>query len=329
MKHFKVANLHSLGEVQRMEYIRDIHERAEKLGHPVISIEFFPPKTARGEAVLLDKTIPNLMTLHPDYCSVTYGAGGSTREKTLRIVKTIQDKHGLPAMSHLTCVGANEAALRAYLEMAKAANVKNILALRGDPPAGTAFEKTAGGFEFSFQLVKLIASYESFSIGVAGFPEGHIACKAGKHVDWQHLKSKAEAGADFVLTQLFFDNRDYFEFRDFVRHKVGVDLPICPGILPILSGAQIKRFTELCGASIPKIMSDKLAQFGDDDDSVVKFGIDFASQQCRALLDERAPGLHFYCLNKSHSTMRVIENLGLKPPSKIDSKIDSKPSSKS
>lgn len=297
-----------------MEYIREIHKKANEANRPVISIEFFPPKTEKGDETLFGKTIPKLMELKPDYCSVTYGAGGSTREKTLLIVKEIQEKHGLTAMSHLTCVNATESELRAYLDESKKAGIKNILALRGDPPAGTTeFQATEGGFEYSYQLVELIRSYDCFSIGVAGFPEGHIACKAGKQTDWKHLKTKANAGADFVLTQLFFDNQDYLEFGDFVKNQAGVDIPIYPGILPILSGGQIKRFTELCGASIPARMTARLDELGDDNEAVLEYGIEYATEQCQALLDAGAPGLHFYCLNKSYSTTRVIENLGLKP----------------
>ncbi|MBT5707269.1 MAG: methylenetetrahydrofolate reductase [NAD(P)H] [Verrucomicrobia bacterium] len=297
-----------------MEYIHEIHKKAKQANRPVISIEFFPPKTEKGDESLLNKTIPKLMELKPDYCSVTYGAGGSTREKTLLIVKDIQEKHGLTAMSHLTCVNATEAELKAYLDEAKKAGIKNILALRGDPPVGSSeFQATEGGFEYSYQLVELIRSYDSFSIGVAGFPEGHIACQEGKQADWKHLKSKADAGADFVLTQLFFDNQDYFEFCDFVKNQGDVQIPICPGILPILSGGQIKRFTELCGATIPAKMAAKLNELGDDNEAVLEYGIEYATEQCQALLAAGAPGLHFYSLNKSYSTTRVIENLGLKP----------------
>ncbi len=295
-----------------MEFIRDIHKQAHEAGRPVISIEFFPPKTEKGDDTLLNKTIPKLMALKPDYCSVTYGAGGSTRDKTLKIVQEIQNVHNLTAMSHLTCVNATEADLRNYLDQARDAGIRNILALRGDPPAGTdTFQAVDGGFEYSYQLVELIRSYNAFSIGVAGFPEGHIACSAGKEVDWQHLKSKAEAGAEFVITQLFFDNRDFFEFRDYVQHKVGVDIPICPGMLPILTANQIKRFTSLCGASIPPALEAKLEEIGGDDEAVTEYGIEYATQQCQELLDAGVPGIHFYCLNKAHSTTRVLQNLGL------------------
>jgi methylenetetrahydrofolate reductase (NADPH) len=296
-----------------MEYIRDIHDKAEAAGRPIFSIEFFPPKTEKGDDTLLNRTIPKLMDLRPDYCSVTYGAGGSTRDKTLSIVREIQEKHHLTAMSHLTCVNATKSELETYLNAAKDAGIKNILALRGDPPAGTdTFQKTEGGFEYSYQLVELIRSMDAFSIGVAGFPEGHIACTEGRQADWNHVKTKADAGADFVLTQLFFDNADYFAFRDYVHNQLGVKIAICPGILPILSGAQIKRFTQMCGASIPAAMMAKLEELGDNDEAVMEYGIEYATEQCRALLDAGVPGLHFYCLNKAYSTTKVIENLGLK-----------------
>ena len=297
-----------------MEYIRDIHQQAAQQGKPVVSIEFFPPKTPGGEKALFERTIPESMKLVPDYCSVTYGAGGSTRDQTLRIVREIQDRHRLTCMSHLTCVNATREQLRAYLNEADQAGVRNILALRGDPPAGTSeFQAVQGGFEYSYQLVELVRSFDRFSIGVAGFPEGHIACRAGKQADWDHLKSKVDAGAEFVLTQLFFDNRDFLDFRDYIRDRAQLDIPVFPGVLPILSGRQIKRFTELCGASIPPSMARRLDELGDDDAAVSEYGIEFATRQCRELLDEEVPGLHFYCLNKIRSTSRVIEALGLKP----------------
>ena len=304
-----------------MDYIRNIHHQARQAGRPVVSIEFFPPKTEKGEQILLNETLPELTALCPDYCSVTYGAGGSTRGKTLRIVQEIQEKHRLTAMSHLTCVNATQAELRRYLEEARDAGIGNILALRGDPPAGTdKFHPHEGGFEYSYQLVELIRSYDCFSIGVAGFPEGHIACREGKHADWDHLQSKAAAGGEFVLTQLFFDNRDYFEFCDYVHNRLGMNIPIFPGILPILSGRQIQRFTQLCGASIPKSMSTRLRVLGENDDAVAEYGIDYASQQCRELLDGGAPGIHFYCLNKARSTVQVVKNLNLRASSSAPKK---------
>jgi methylenetetrahydrofolate reductase (NADPH) len=189
--------------------------------------------------------------------------------------------------------------------------IKNILALRGDPPDGAAeFVKTEGGFEYSYQLVQRIREFGAFSIGVAGFPEGHIACREGKLVDWQRLKAKIDHGADFVITQLFFDNRHYFECRDFLAGQ-GVTVPIVPGILPILSTSQIKRFVGLCGADLPAALLSELERRGDDDEAVSQFGIDYATRQCEELLREGAPGLHFYTLNKARSTTAVIRNLAL------------------
>src|SRR5688572_25565467 len=240
-----------------MQFIRDIFAAARQGHFPVISFEFFPPKTEDGDRNLLEKTLPALMKLKPQFCSVTYGAGGSTRDKTLMIVDRIQREHGLTAMAHLTCVNSTKAQLAGVLEEARRLGITNILALRGDPPGGTGeFRKMEGGFEYSYELVRFIREMGGFSIGTAGFPEGHIACKAGKHVDWHHLKNKIDHGADFVLTQLFFDNADYFEFRDFLEKKLAVKVPLCPGILPIQSTAQIKRFTTLCGAQMPPKMME-------------------------------------------------------------------------
>jgi methylenetetrahydrofolate reductase (NADPH) len=294
-----------------MQLIRDIHASKQAAGQPLVSFEFFPFKTEEGETNFFNKTLPALAALHPDFCSVTYGAGGSTRDKTLRIVDRIQREHRIPAMAHLTCVNSTREQLAAVLNDARALGIKNILALRGDPPAGTGeFRKTEGGFEFSHQLVRFIREQGEFCIGTAGFPEGHIACKEGKHVDWQRLKAKIDEGADFVLTQLFFDNRDFFEFRDYMS-KLGVQVPIYPGILPILSFGQIRKFTELCGATIPGPMLRRLEELGDDDAAVTEFGIEYATRQCEELLKQNVPGLHFYTLNKVHSTRAILKNLGL------------------
>lgn len=293
-----------------MQFIRDIHD-AKRGKAPVLSFEFFPPKTEEGDRNLLEKTIPALMALKPDFCSVTYGAGGSTRDKTLSIVERIQKEHGLTAMSHLTCVNSTKEQLREVLVEAKERGIRNILALRGDPPNGQGdFQKTPGGFEFSRELVEFIKEVDGFCIGTAGFPEGHIACKEGKMVDWSRLKQKVEAGADFVITQLFFDNRDFFEFRDHVT-KLGVEVPLVPGLLPILSASQIKKFTTLCGAKIPAPMMSKLEELGENDAAVTQYGIDYATKQCEELLREGVEGLHFYTLNKAHSTTQVVRNLGL------------------
>jgi methylenetetrahydrofolate reductase (NADPH) len=294
-----------------MQLVRDIYAAKRASGKPVISFEFFPPKTDEGDRTLLEKTIPALKESHPDYCSVTFGAGGSTRTKTLTIVDRIQKEHGLTAVAHLTCVCSTKEEIRSLLGEIRTLGIRNVLALRGDPPGGGEFKVTPGGFEFSNQLVEFIRQFDHFSIGVAGFPEGHIACKEGKTVDWQHLKTKIDAGADFVLTQLFFDNTDFYEFRDHLTRKLGVTVPIVPGIVPILSSSQIKRFTALCGARIPGPLAARLEELGDNDAATVDFGIEYATKQCDDLLRNGAPGIHFYTLNKANSTVRVLKNLGL------------------
>jgi methylenetetrahydrofolate reductase (NADPH) len=294
-----------------MQFIRDIYAARRAGGRPVISFEFFPPKTDEGNRNLLEKTIPALLQTKPDYCSVTYGAGGSTRDKTLMIVDRIQRQHGLTAVAHLTCVSATKEQIRDLLARISTLGVKNLLALRGDPPDGGEFQATPGGFEFSSQLVRFIREQGDFCIGVAGFPEGHVACKEGKHADWEHLKEKVDAGADLVLTQLFFENADFHRFRDHVTRKLGVSVPIVPGVVSILSGTQIKRFTAMCGATIPAPLAARLEELGEDDDAVAKFGIEYATRQCEDLLRAGVPGIHFYTLNKSQATVRILNNLGL------------------
>lgn len=292
--------------------IHDLHVEAAAKGKPAISIEFFPPKTEEGDRTLFDKTIPELLTIRPDYCSVTYGAGGSTRDKTLTIVDRIQRDHGLTAMMHLTCVNATEAELSQVLDEAASRGIRNILALRGDPPGGTGhWTKTEGGFEYSSELVAFLKRRGGFNIGTAGFPEGHIAQSGGKHVDWGYLADKIKAGADFVVTQLFFDNADYYEFRDYLTRKLGVSVPLIPGLMPVLSRNQTKKFTQMCGARLPAAFLSRLEELGDDDAAVAAFGVDYCSRQIEDLLRQGAPGVHFYTLNKAASTVNVVRNLGL------------------
>ena len=292
--------------------IRDIYADSQALDRPVVSIEFFPPKTPKGDETLFERTLPALQAVAPDFYSVTYGAGGSTRDKTLAIVDRIQRDHGTTTMAHLTCISTSRADIERYLLEARDRGIRNILALRGDlPQDGVA--PPQDGFEYSYQLVGCIKRTGGFSIGTAGFPESHVACTEGKHVDWQRLKAKIDHGADFVLTQLFFDNDDYFTFRDYLVETLGVTVPITPGVLPILNTAQIKRFTQICGATLPASLLAKLEAFGDDADAVTEFGVEFATQQCEALLAGGAPGLHLYSLNKAHAATRIIENLGLRP----------------
>jgi methylenetetrahydrofolate reductase (NADPH) len=293
-----------------VEYIRDIYAARRAQQRPVISFELFPPKTPEGERTFFEKSLPALLQFQPDYCSVTYGAGGGTRDKTLMIVDRIQREHRLTAMTHLTCVGAHRDHIGEFLAQAKAMGIKNILALRGDPPGGVGeFQAHEGGFEYAAQLVEYIAQDHGFCAGVAGFPEGHIACKEGKHADWRYLKSKIERGADFVLTQLFFDNADFFEFREHLAGTLGVTVPLVPGIIPISSASQIKKFTALCGARLPAAVLAKLEALGDDDQAVMDFGIEYASRQCADLLAAGVPGLHFYTLNKAGPVSKILAHL--------------------
>jgi methylenetetrahydrofolate reductase (NADPH) len=296
-----------------VRFIRDIHAaRRREPGRPVISFEFFPPKTPEAERALLDRALPALCELKPDFCSVTWGAGGHTRDGTLRIVEHIQRNHGVTAMAHLTCVNATREQIGGVLAEARARGIANILALRGDPPGGVGeSRRVEGGFEFSWELVLYIRELGGFCIGTAGFPEGHVACREGKHADWNRLKAKIDCGADFVLTQLFFDNADFLDFRDFMSGKLGVTVPICPGVLPILSTAQLKRFIALCGARLPANLQSRLEALGDDDAAVAEFGIEYATRQCEELVRAGVPGLHFYTLNKAESTTRILRNLGL------------------
>ena len=293
-----------------MQFIRDIFAVKAASRRPVISFEFFPPRTDEGDRNLLEKTLPALMQLHPDYCSVTYGAGGSTRDKTLMIVERIQKEHGLTALAHLTCVSHTQDQVGDLLKKIQALGCRNILALRGDPPNGAEFSPTPGGFEFAAQLVRFIRQQGDFSVAVAGFPEGHIACKAGREVDWENLKAKIDCGADVVLTQLFFDNADFFRFRDHLV-RLGVTKPIVPGVIAILSASQIKKFTQLSGARIPADLAASLEKVQADDVAAAEFGIDYATRQCEGLLRGGVPGLHFYTLNKAASTTRILQNLKL------------------
>jgi len=294
-----------------VKLIRDIFAAGQTAGRPVFSFELFPPKTPEGEALLFGETIPRLLATRPDFCSVTYGAGGSTREKTLGIVERIQREHGLTAMAHLTCVGATREEIAGVIAEAAHRGIRNLLALRGDPPAGSGeFRRAEGGFEFAAELVSFIRQRGGFSIGTAGFPEGHMACREGKQVDWDRLRAKIDAGADFVLTQLFFDNADFFEFRDHMEKRLGVSVPICPGVIPILGASQIKRFTTMCGARIPAPLAERLDQLAGDEEGTKEFGVEYATRQCQELLAGGAVGVHFYTLNKAASTRAVLENLG-------------------
>ena len=293
--------------------IRDIYADKRAKGLPVISVEFFPPKTPKGDETLFERTLPALQAVAPDFYSVTYGAGGSTRDKTLAVVDRIQREHRTTTMAHLTCISTSRPDIDRYLLEARDKGIRNILALRGDLPNNSGgLPRLDSCFEYSYQLVALIKRTGGFSIGTAGFPESHVACTDGKQVDWQRLKVKIDHGADFVLTQLFFDNDDYFTFRDYLVETLGVRVPITPGVLPILNTEQIKRFTQICGSTLPAPLLAKLDAFGDDAEAVTEFGVEFATRQCEALLAGGAPGLHLYSLNKAHAATRIIDNLGLR-----------------
>ena len=293
-------------------FIRDIYSERRAQGRPTISFEFFPPKTATGEANLVDRVLPQLLEANPQFFSVTYGAGGSTHDTTLEVVDQIQRTSGITGMAHLTCIASTHEQIQIFLRDATTLGIRNILALRGDPPRDAPdFVKPDNGFDYSYQLIDFIRTQGDFSIGTAGFPESHAACTEDKHVDWQRLKAKIEHGADFVLTQLFFDNADYFECLEYMVTTLGVTVPITPGILPILSTKQIKRFAALCGAALPDDLVSQLDELGDDDEAVKTFGVKYATRQCEELLRGGAPGLHIYTLNRSTSTLAILKNLGL------------------
>ncbi len=299
--------------------IHDLHAAAKRRGKPAISLEFFPPKTDEGDRNLFEKTLPALMAIRPDYCSVTYGAGGTTRDKTLQIVERIQRDFDLTTMMHLTCVNATQAELDAVVSDARSRGVKNLLALRGDPPVGAAeWTATEGGFRYSSELVAHLRQLGGFSIGTAGFPEGHIAQAAGREADWEHLADKIQRGADFVVTQLFFDNDDFFRMRDYLASKRGIQVPLIPGLLPVLSRNQTKKFTALCGAALPTAFVAKLDALGDDDAAVTQFGIEYCAAQCEQLIREGVAGIHFYTLNRAHSAAAVVRHLGLDGSDRTD-----------
>ena len=281
-------------------------------GDPTFSFEFFPPKTEAGEQNLAE-ALEGLKGLDPSFVSVTYGAGGSTREKTIEIVKQIKEEHGLEAMAHFTCVGATVDELRTTLEEMRAAGIDNVLALRGDPPRGQEdWRKTEGGLEYSRELVELIGGDYPFAIGGACFPETHIHAVSPEE-DLEHLAEKVSAGVDFLITQLFFDNALYFDFVDRAR-AAGVGVPIIPGIMPITQVGQVERMAKLCGASIPPGLRRELHARGEDPEAVLDFGVAYATLQCAELLGAGAPGVHFITLNRSPATRAIVSALKLARP---------------
>jgi methylenetetrahydrofolate reductase (NADPH) len=280
---------------------------------PVFSFEFFPPKTPEGEQNLF-RALEDLAALEPDYVSVTYGAGGSTRDKTLEIVSRLKRDFSLEAMAHFTCVNATTDELRRTLDAMRDAGIENVLALRGDPPQGQErWTKTEGGLEYSRELVELIAAdYPELAIGAACFPETHIHATDAES-DLRYLKEKVDAGAKFLITQLFFDNRVFEEFVARAR-DVGVDVPIVPGIMPITNVGQIARITQLSGSDIPADLREQMELRTDDPQAALEFGVAFATLQCADLLAKGAPGIHFYTLNRSPATRAILSALRLLRP---------------
>jgi methylenetetrahydrofolate reductase (NADPH) len=279
---------------------------------PVFSFEFFPPKTADGERNLY-AALTELKTLEPSFVSVTYGAGGSNREKTIEIVKRIREQYGLEAMAHFTCVGATVQELQGTLDEMREAGIDNVLALRGDPPAGEQeWTKTDGGLEYSSELVGLIADGYPFAVGAACFPETHIHAESAE-ADLRHLAEKVAAGVDFLITQLFFDNAVYFDFVKRAR-AAGIEVPIIPGVMPITRVGQVERMAGMCGASIPADLRRELHARGEESEAVLDFGVAYATLQCAELLAAGAPGIHFYTLNRSPATRAILSALKLAKP---------------
>ncbi|MFM8883938.1 MAG: methylenetetrahydrofolate reductase [NAD(P)H] [Solirubrobacterales bacterium] len=278
---------------------------------PPFSFEFFPPKTEEGEANLF-AAIEQLVPLGPAFVSVTYGAGGSTRDKTLEIVSRVHRDYGLEAMAHFTCVDATVEDLRATLDELESLGVENVLALRGDPPGGGEWVQAECGLAYASELVELIESDYPFAIGAAAFPEVHIHAASAEE-DLRHLKAKVDAGAHFLITQLFFDNEAYFDFVARAR-EAGIEVPIVPGILPITNIAQLERITSMCGAKIPAGLQAELDARAQDPDAVAQFGVAYATLQCAELLAGGAPGIHFYTLNLSPATRAIVSALRLLRP---------------
>ncbi|MEQ9409850.1 MAG: methylenetetrahydrofolate reductase [NAD(P)H] [Fuerstiella sp.] len=273
-----------------------------------VSIEIFPPKTSEGDAVLR-RHLQTLVGHSPAFVSCTYGAGGSTRDRTLSWCREIMQDFGRTAMAHFTCVGATREELTEWLDQAAAAGIQNIMALRGDPPQGQdSFTAVEGGLSYANELVDLVRSHTAeFGIGVAGYPEKHLEAPSPE-VDLQNLKRKVDAGADAVFTQLFFDNDNFFRFQERCQ-QAGITVPVVPGIMPITDFARIKRITAMCGTVFPDSLAARLEAVQDDTDAQFQIGVDYAIRQCQELRAEGVPGIHFYALNKSQACQKILEAL--------------------
>ncbi len=282
-------------------------------GRPAFSFEFFPPKTEKGMNVLRD-SIAALRELAPTFVSVTYGAGGSTRDRTVDLIAGIKKDFGMEAMAHLTCVGATSHEIEGVLQRLEMAGIENVLALRGDPPQGEEkFKPIRGGFSHANELVTFVRRCYHFCVGGACYPEGHVEC-VGPYAnrdldqDMENLKKKVDAGCEFLISQLFFDNQVYFDFVSRAR-RAGIGVPIIPGIMPITNVEQVQRFTQLCGATIPRALMSELELLKDRPDAVLSLGVAHAAAQCFDLLQRGAPGIHFYTLNKSAATRTILTAL--------------------
>ena len=274
---------------------------------PIFSFEFFPPKSAE-EMDQLFHTLKELRGSSPAFISVTYGAGGGTKDRTLEIVERAKSDIGLESAAHLTCVGHSRSEVKSILDELNRSGVENVVALRGDPPKGeTRFTPHPQGFRYASELTGFIHETYPFCIAVAGYPEGHIE-SPDKETDWNHLQEKVNAGADLIITQLFFENAYFYEFERSMRSR-GVTVPIVPGIMPITNFHQIMRFTRICGATIPDKVVTDLEAVQHDSEAVHRYGVEYATRQCKDLLAHGVPGVHFYTLNKSRATREIIENI--------------------
>ncbi len=277
-----------------------------------LSVEIFPPKTSEGDAALFDN-LDQLSRYCPAFISCTYGAGGSTSKRTVELCVEIQRRYNITATAHFTCMGGTRDELLNWLKFAHESGIRNIMALRGDPAAGqAAFQPVSGGFLHAHELVTLIReSFDDLGIGVAGYPEKHPEAE-NLEADIRHLRQKVDNGADAVYTQLFYRNDQFFVFRDRCR-RAGIEVPIVPGIMPITEFARIKRITSMCGAVIPEELAKKLEAVQNDLPAQFEIGVEFATAQCRELIEAGVPGLHFYALNRSHACERILQAIGRSP----------------
>ena len=284
--------------------IKDILESSR-----TISCEFFPPKTAQGLPGVFS-AVDRVSAFRPDFVSVTYGAGGSTRALTEEITTGLKGRYDIEVMAHITCVGQTKEEIDGVLRRLDQGSIENVIALRGDPPRGeTEYTAVDGGFEHASDLIQHIRENFHFGVAAACYPEGHTE-SVDLASDLEHTKLKVNQGADFLITQLFYDNNDFFDFMDRVQ-QAGVDIPIIPGVLPVLSTGQIRRFTSLCGARIPPELDRQLETFADDDDAVRELGVEYATRQVEELWESGVAGIHFYVLNRSYSVSKILQNLQL------------------